>query len=72
MIVDTVPAHLTPAGGMDTTFRTGNVGAFVLHRLRAGSTTGRGFGALGLGVLAVAGILAARRRRSDPPAGESS
>ncbi len=60
--VQPVPAHLAPPGGLRSTFRTGNAGAFVLYRVRQGSLAGQILLGLGLSAVVTGAILMGRRR----------
>lgn len=57
-----VPAHLAPAGGLRTSFSTGDLGAWLGYRLGHGPRAARAPAAAGVAALALALVLAARRR----------
>lgn len=63
--VDPVPAHLAPAGAMRSSFRTGGLGAWLVHRARYGAGSGRALGVFGLASLAAGALgLSVLRRGS--------
>ncbi len=60
--IEPVPAHLAPAEGLRTSFRTGSTGSWIQYRLGHAKSISRWFGGFGLaGILAgVAGLLTRR------------
>lgn len=64
VVVSPVPAHLAPAEGMRTTFRTGSLGAWLGYRLSHSPLASRVPAGAGAAAVVLALVLAMRRRVS--------